>query len=75
MAVTELNAMEQTGLGGSRNKKDSDKGFFYTKNDTPILAGSGIALEYFDLTTGATIDPNLIPWNSSTKYGLKISVE
>jgi hypothetical protein len=69
-----LDAIGQTGLGGSRVNKEADKGYYYLPNDMPIMAGSGIALSYYDLTTGATIDPNLNPWNSGTKIGIKISL-
>jgi hypothetical protein len=67
-----------TGLGGSRRYKDataSGGGHYYTKADTPILAGSGIKLEYVHLVTGAVINPMLVPWTHSTGVGLKISVE
>lgn len=68
-----LDATGQTGLGGSRTSKNEDKGFFYMNDQIAILEGTGIVLEYIDLTTGETIDPNLNPWNSQTKIGLKIS--
>jgi hypothetical protein len=71
---TSLDAMAQTGLGGSRTSKNETKGHFYLNGQIPILAGSGIVMEYYDLTTGETIDPMLNPWNSQTKFGLKISV-
>jgi len=69
-----LDAVGQTGLGGSRVNKEATKGFYYLPNDMPLTAGSGITIEYVDLTTGYTIDPNLNPWNSATKIGIKISV-
>ncbi len=73
--MTMLDAMGQTAMGGSRLSKDAaNKGHYYLRNDVPIVAGSGITLEYVDLTTGYVIDPNLVPWNSPTKYALKISV-
>jgi hypothetical protein len=72
--MTMLDATGQTGLGGSRTSKNQVKGQFYLNGQIPILAGSGIAIEYYDLTTGATIDPMLNPWNSQTKFGLKISL-
>jgi hypothetical protein len=70
-----LDATGQTGLGGSRTSKNEVKGHFYLNGNIPILAGSGIAIEYYDLVTGMVIDPMLNPWNSQTKIGLKISVE
>ena len=69
-----LDATGQTGLGGSRTSKNEKKGQFYVNNQIPILAGSGITLEYYDLTTGYTIDPDLNPWNSQTKFGLRIKL-
>ena len=68
-----LDATGQTGLGGSRSSKNEDKGLFFIHGQIPILEGTGIVLEYIDLTTGETIDPMLNPWNSQTKIGLKIS--
>jgi hypothetical protein len=70
-----LDAMGQTGLGGSRTNKAAVKGHYYLWDDTPLLAGSGIVMEYIDMTTGMVINPNLVPWTSSTKYGLRISVD
>lgn len=75
MARTTLDAMGQTGLGGSRTSKNEDKDLFFINKHIPIIQGSGIAIEYYDLTTGMKIDPMLNPWNSQTKFGLKISVE
>jgi hypothetical protein len=68
-----LDATGQTGLKGSRASKSGDKGFFFLNGQIPVLNGDGIVLEYVDLTTGETIDPNLNPWNSQTKIGLRIS--
>jgi hypothetical protein len=73
--MTMLDATGQTGLGGSRTSKNEDKGLFFVNGQIPLIAGSGIAIEYYDLTTGMKIDPMLNPWNSQTKFGLKISVE
>jgi hypothetical protein len=69
-----LDAIGQTGLGGSRINKQAVEGFFPLPADMPIMAGSGITLEYVDLTTGMTINPNLNPWSSQTKVGLRISI-
>jgi hypothetical protein len=69
-----LDATGQTGLKGSRASKNDAKGFFFINGQIPVLEGTGIVIEYVDLTTGATIDPNLNPWNSQTKVGLKISL-
>jgi hypothetical protein len=68
-----LDAIGQTGLGGSRASKNEVKGFFFINGQIPVLNGTGITLEYIDLTTGEVIDPNLNPWNSQTKIGLRIS--
>lgn len=69
-----LDATGQTGLKGSRVSKNDTKGFFFVNGQIPVLEGTGITLEYIDLVTGETIDPNLNPWNSQTKIGLRISL-
>jgi hypothetical protein len=68
-----LDAIGQTGLGGSRTSKNEDTGFFFVNGQIPVINGSGITLEYISLITGEVIDPNLNPWNSQTKIGLRIS--
>ena len=69
-----LDAIGQTGMGKSRLNKGATKGYYYLWDDMPLLVGSGIRLDYIDLTKGVSINPNLVPWSMETRVGLRISV-